>query len=266
MIDIHVISLARSTRRASITETLDRHGVLFHIEEAVDAREMSDDRFAASVDEAAARARYGRPMTRAEAACFMSHRAVWRKVVASRRAAIVLEDDALPEPLFYERVLAMSPMQLASMGDIVLLGRSKVSRDEAARIALHEPLKRWRTIDGLRVGYPFKQWTSGAVGYWISPGGARRALEHSGGPLGALLDDWPYHRDHGGLRVAEMRPYVVWEGFETMESSIDAERRAVTRTRASGHDALLVPLRMLRTAGRWATIGILRLMSRVGWR
>jgi glycosyl transferase family 25 len=265
MFDIHVISLARSDRRAAISGSLQRFGARFQIEDALDARGLTDDEFHAMYDDPAARRRYGRSLTRSEVACFVSHRRVWQKVAESGKSAVILEDDALFEPPhLFERFLQASETQLIRTADIVLLGRSKVPLRSAKWIALYEPLKRYTLVDGLRVGVPFKQWTSGAVGYWLSAETARRALDHNGGPIQALLDDWPYHRDHAGLRVAELRPYAVWEAFETMASSIDDERRARTRFRGVLHETMLKPLRLARTAARWTTIAGIRLKSRFG--
>jgi glycosyl transferase, family 25 len=265
MFDIHVISLARSDRRTAISGALERAGASFHIEDALDARVFTDEQFHAIYDDAAARRRYGRSLSRAEVACFVSHRRVWQKVADSGKPAVIVEDDALFEPPHrFESFLHASGVQLARAADIVLLGRSKVHRRSARWIALNEPLKRYTIVDGFRVGVPFKQWTSGAVGYWLSAEAARQALEHSSGPVAALLDDWPYHRDHSGLRVAELRPYAVWEAFETMPSSIEDERRASTRFRGTLHETILRPLRLARTAARWTTIAGIRLKSRIG--
>jgi glycosyl transferase family 25 len=263
MFNVHVISLKHSDRRESIGKVLADRNVPFNFEDAFDARVISDSEFSALYDDESARNRHGRSLSRAEVACFISHREVWKKIAESGHGAIVLEDDALLEPAFFERVLLVSDKQFASIADVVLLGRSKLSRASAKQTYFHEPLKRVDLIEGMRVGIPFKQWTSGAVGYWISAHGARLALSHTNGPVKALLDDWPWHRDHGGIRVKQLRPYAVWEGFETMESSIEAHRRALTPSlRADWHEALLKPLRVCRTCARWMIIFMLSVAAR----
>ncbi|PRY05228.1 glycosyltransferase family 25 protein [Paraburkholderia sp. BL25I1N1] len=258
---IHVISLPRSGRRDAIAALLSDRGVEFHIEDAVDGRLLTHSELTAVYDDAAARRRYGRSLTSAEVACFMSHRSVWRKVVDTGRAAVILEDDAILEPVFFERVLHADESELSAVADIVLLGRSKLRRAASSWTYFNEPL-RWRaSVGGLRVGVPFKQWTSGSVGYWISAHAARRALAYSDGPLGTLLDDWPWHRDEGGARVAELRPYAVWEDFERLSSSIEQERKARIKPRSSLHIAALWPLRLLRTTVRWSLVALQRLSS-----
>lgn len=261
MTDIHVISLQDSPRRASIASALRDHGVAFRFADAVDARRMQEPAFAARYDDHAAHQRYGRSLTRAEVACFASHRAVWQQIAQGGRGAIVLEDDALLMPPFFDKVLRLDEARLAQVADIVQLGRSKLARSAAPRAYFRNPLKHYTAVDGLRIGFPFKQWTSGAVGYWISVAGARRALDYSQGPVTALLDDWPWHRDHGGMRIAELRPYVVWEQFAAMPSNIEPERHARSRRRPRWQEAALEPIRTARALGRWAAVGWLRATS-----
>lgn len=257
MVDVYIISLPDSPRRASIAHALASRGVGFRFVDAFDARNLDAQAHAALTDPARAMARYGRSLSRGEVGCFLSHRNTWKYVACTSAAAIVLEDDALLDDDFFERVLPMSADALSAHADIVLLGRAKLSRRRVTLTYLREPLKRARRIGALSIGVPFKQWTSGAVGYWISASGARKALAHSGGPVGALLDDWPWHRTHGGVRVAELRPYVVWEGFETMPSAIEPERAALSTRRHVLRDVLLTPLRIVRTACRWLTVAML---------
>jgi glycosyl transferase family 25 len=266
MFDIHVISLKSSDRRKSISKALGERKVSFRFENAFDARTLSDSEFEASYDDVIARRRYGRSLTRGEVACFISHRSVWQQIAKSGRAAIVLEDDAILEPAFFDRVLNSNERALASTADVLLLGHSKLRRALARRSYLLEPLKRAHRVGALTVGFPFKQWTSGTVGYWISAEGARRMCAHADGAIGMLVDDWPWHRDHGNVCVAELRPYAVWEGFESMPSSIEAARRENTRGRAMLHEAALWPLRILRAIARWATVALLILSARRGKR
>ncbi len=262
MVNIHVVSLPSSPRRRTIAGILNAHDVAFRFEDAFDARSLCESELNGLYDAKAALKRYGRTLTRGEVGCFLSHRSVWRKVVESGQAAIVLEDDAIPEDAFFDRVLNTPADALASFADIALLGRSKLPVRNAPRAYRNEPLKLMCRICDLTVGVPFKQWTSGSVGYWISVDGARKALAHSRGAISAVIDDWPWHRDHGGLRILEVRPYAVWEAFETMESSIDAERRVLIPGRKRWKEAVLKPLRVGRTAFRWGVVVALTVTAR----
>jgi glycosyl transferase family 25 len=262
MLNVHVVSLAHSSRRESIGGVLADRSVPFAFHDAFDARSISDAELSALYDDESARGRHGRSLSRTEVACFISHREVWKVIANSGCGAVVLEDDALLESAFFEQVLPTSDEQLGVIADVVLFGRSKLRRVVAAQTYLYEPLKRVDIVDGMRIGVPFKQWTSGAVGYWMSAHGARLALSHTDGQVKALLDDWAWHRDHGGMRVKELRPYVVWEAFETMESSIEADRKALTTSRASWHEVMLKPLRICRTCFRWMVVFILIIAAR----
>jgi len=256
---VKVISLKRSGRRERIAEVLTAHDVDFSFVDAIDARNMHDDEFAQRYDDAAARSRYGRSLSRGEVACFLSHRQLWEAISTGGRSVVVLEDDALLEPAFFEKVLSWPEGRLIRMADVVLLGRSKLSRSSERRAYLYEPLKRADDIDGMRIGLPFKQWTSGAVGYWISPRGAVLALAHTEGPVRALLDDWPWHRDEGGMTIKELRPYVVWEAFESTASDLEAERRRLSTLRGRWREWFLKPLRVCRLIARWAVAASIRI-------
>ncbi|WP_322070801.1 glycosyltransferase family 25 protein [Paraburkholderia bannensis] len=254
-----IVSLARSGRRERIAEVMTRHGVDFCFIDAIDAKLFEDGELDRLYDDAAARARYGRPLSSGEVACFLSHRLLWKSIANGGRSAVVLEDDALLDPEFFTKVLTWSEDTLAQTADVVLLGRSKLSRSSAARAYLYDPLKRAERIHGMRIGMPFKQWTSGAVGYWISPHGAMLALAHTQGPVRALLDDWPWHRDEGAMTIKELRPYVVWEGFESLVSELEGERSRLTPTTVCWRDWLLEPLRVGRLVARWTVAAAIRL-------
>jgi glycosyl transferase, family 25 len=254
---VYVISLPTSSRREAIGRVLRANHVEFAFEDATDGRQKTAAEIESLCDEDAVKSRYGRSMTPAEIGCALSHQAVWKRIADSANGAVVLEDDALLEPAFFESVLRWEAKAVSKVADIVVLGRCKVGRSSARSIAVREPLKWWASISGLRIGFPFKQWTSGAVGYWISAAAARRLSEGTAGrALPALADDWPFYRDHMQMRVAEARPYVVWEGFETMPSSIESERRLVTVKRGQAQEFLLCPLRVARTATRWLRIAV----------
>ncbi|WP_322054779.1 glycosyltransferase family 25 protein [Paraburkholderia bannensis] len=262
-LQVVIVSLARSGRRERIAEVMTRHDVDFSFVDAIDAKLFKDGELDRLYDDVQARARYGRPLSSGEVACFLSHRLIWESIANGGKSAVVLEDDALLDPEFFTKVLTWSNDTLAQTADVVLLGRSKLSRSNATRAYLYDPLKRAERIDGLRIGTPFKQWTSGAVGYWISPHGAMLALAHTQGPVRALLDDWPWHRDEGAMMIKELRPYVVWEGFESLASELEGERSRLTPTTVCWRDWLLEPIRVGRLVARWITAAAIRVTELV---
>ncbi|WP_322105700.1 glycosyltransferase family 25 protein [Paraburkholderia sp. J41] len=253
-----IVSLVRSGRRERIAEVMSKNDVDFSFIDAIDAQGIDSGELVRLYDDSAVRARYGRSLTKGEVACFLSHRLLWQRVVSGGRSVIVLEDDALLDREFFAKALTWREDVLAHFADVVLLGQSKLSRSREAREYLYEPLKRFDCIDGMRIGTPFKQWTSGAVGYWISPRGAKLALEHTEGPVRALLDDWPWHRDDGGMIIKELRPYVVWEAFESLASDLEGERSQHAPARVPWRDYLLEPIRVGRLVVRWSIAAVIR--------
>jgi glycosyl transferase, family 25 len=261
---VYIISLIESSRRSSIAKSFDDNAAEFTFVDAIDMRGVTPKQLDGFCDQAAAIERYGRELTPAEVGCYLSHVSVWQAIAKRDTGAIVLEDDALLDREFFEQVLCWDEVALSAVADIILLGRSKTGRSSARKISISEPLKNWETIGELRVGYPFKQWTSGAVGYWISASAAQQMASNHAGRMRALVDDWPFHRDQFAMRIAETRPYVVWEAFETMPSSIEPERRLVTRKRAWLHEVMLRPLRTIRTLLRWMRVAGRVMTGRTG--
>lgn len=243
---------------------MSAHGVNFSFIDAIDARNIQEDELGRLYDDSAARTRYGRSLSKGEVACFLSHRRLWESIAAGGRSVVVLEDDALLETAFFEKVLLWPEDKLIQISDVVLLGRSKLRKSCEWQAYLYEPLKRTDHIDGMRIGSPFKQWTSGAVGYWMSARGAALALAHTQGPVRALLDDWPWHRDEGGMIIKELRPYVVWEAFESMASDLEGDRRRLSPLRAGWHEVLLKPFRVCRLIARWTVAIWIRIVTAGG--
>ena len=120
--DIRVISLSDSPRRAAIREILGRHGVEFDFEDAFDARALDADACSAMTDVARVIARYGRPLSRGEVGCFVSHVRVWEKVVRSGRATIILEDDAMLDHAGKEIAPDAVPLAQCALRHIVQQG------------------------------------------------------------------------------------------------------------------------------------------------
>lgn len=102
MIPVFVISLSDSTeRRQTIAERLDRLGIAFAFQDAVDGRLGLDPVWERQIDRAGT-AVHGRILTDAEYGCALSHIEVYRRIVtAAIPHALVLEDDAVPGPALY---------------------------------------------------------------------------------------------------------------------------------------------------------------------
>lgn len=96
MTTVYVINLTRSTERmARMTDVLSAAGLGFRRVEAVDCRDMADSLWTGRYDAARNRKDYLAPLSPAEIACFLSHRAAWQRFLEDGEAesAVVLEDD-----------------------------------------------------------------------------------------------------------------------------------------------------------------------------
>src|SRR5215813_8278562 len=79
-------------RRALMQQQFDKLGLDVEFFAAIQpASDLSD---VSAYDAATRMRRYGRPMSRGEVGCFLSHREVWKQLVASDlHAMCVMEDD-----------------------------------------------------------------------------------------------------------------------------------------------------------------------------
>jgi glycosyl transferase family 25 len=101
---IFIISLRDAERRRQpLIETLDRLGLDYTVVDAVDGRGGLAPEHEKLVDRDATRSNLARDMTDAEYGCALSHLSVYRRMKAEGLpGAIILEDDAIPGPLFAE--------------------------------------------------------------------------------------------------------------------------------------------------------------------
>ncbi len=92
-------SLPRSPRRGIVAQRLGGFGIEFRFVDAVHGSSLSDLDIAEFTDPVRTRRRMGRLLTRNEIGCALSHRKAYHEIITSRfDAAIILEDDAIPEP------------------------------------------------------------------------------------------------------------------------------------------------------------------------
>ncbi|NGY06735.1 glycosyltransferase family 25 protein [Solimonas terrae] len=134
----------------------------------------------------------------AELGCYLSHLAVWRRLIASGRdCAIVLEDDAVVAPDLAAQCAEFSG--LPERPDMVRISSVK----QPAGIEIR------KLASGRRVLLPTEH-PSGCQGYWLTRDGARKFLDCLSRPRIAIdcaLDRyWRY-----GLRVFLLDPPAVRE-------------------------------------------------------
>lgn len=92
---IYVISLKRAAqRRAASKRALDRIGLSFEFFDAVDGACLSEAEVANAYDAERNAHHYKRPLSLPEIGCYLSHHALWKRVVDRNLAgAVILEDD-----------------------------------------------------------------------------------------------------------------------------------------------------------------------------
>lgn len=96
MTAVYVLNLDRSKERLErITEELRARSVTFERVPAVDSETMPEASWAGRFDAARNRRDYLAPLTPAEIACVLTHRAAWLRLLADEEAdsAVILEDD-----------------------------------------------------------------------------------------------------------------------------------------------------------------------------
>ncbi|XP_029047412.1 glycosyltransferase 25 family member [Osmia bicornis bicornis] len=161
-----------------------------------------------------------RPMTMGEVGCFLSHYAIWNKVIQNGyKNAIILEDDVRFEPFFRQKVnyilAELNSLQLE--WDLVYLGRKRLVEND-------EP---W--VDGSKylVHAAYSYWT---LGYILSARGAKRLVEAM--PLKKLIPvdeylpilsdahprkDWKVHYPKRNLIILSANPLLIYPTHYTGE-------------------------------------------------
>ena len=194
MTPIYVINLARSReRRNAMEHGLDRAGVAASFARAVDGREFGEKCHAWIART---------PLSVGEAALTLSHRKIWRALLASADThAIVLEDDVRLGEGFAELVqrdwsrFDFDIVKIETMFDKVWLSR------------------RGETL-GARALYRLGGEHHGAAGYVISREGARRALAASRAfklPIDVVI------LGRGAIERGAIRAWQLWPAAVVQE-------------------------------------------------
>lgn len=225
-IPVVVVSMTSAvTRREAIARQLGGHSNQWSFLDAIVPGETEGSSWH-ETDGTRVSSVMGRPMTKGEHGCALSHLRVYEALVKRQdQAVIVLEDDALLSgDLFQVCEEALKHSQF----DVLLLGYSKVSARDLCIRNLTEPMISISNVFGHVIGRAYRERRSGTVGYLVTHEGARKLLAAQGNVV-TVADDWPYFRDKG-LSIMHARPSVVLEDFISTESSIATDRRLVEKT------------------------------------
>ncbi len=198
-------------RRRRITSRLAELSIPYYVFSAVEA-EAGFDQFN-HYDEKAFLVNMGRRATGGEAACFASHRALWRRASRTRSAIVVLEDDAVIQDSF--------PEALARIAELIdKFGFIRLQNDFSGRHKRRVSVQRVGSFElNYYLTFPF-----GAMGYAISSTVATSFLNQSeklSMPVDSFIKNFWEH----GHPLYGLYPFTIeWDAL-SYESSIGARER-----------------------------------------
>ncbi len=228
---IWIISLSRSAdRRAIMADHMKRLGLPYEFVDAVDGSKLSAEELAAVYSREEAVRHLGRPLTRGEIGCSLSHLEACRRLIDSGlEEAIVLEDDVILDPAL-ESVMERRRL-LPDGWDLVHLHVGDPG---------HEPIVSiWgkRSLGGSHRAVRFTTQVDGAYGYLLRRGAAERILKH-GYPVWLAADHYTGgdRRSKMDLNIYGIDPPLVQAGklastmpeAHALRKEVEAQRRAGT--------------------------------------
>ncbi|XP_010009214.1 PREDICTED: procollagen galactosyltransferase 1-like, partial [Nestor notabilis] len=178
--EVFLINLRRrSERRARMLRTLHEQEISCKLVEAVDGKAMNSSEVEALGIRMLPGYRdpyHGRPLTKGELGCFLSHYRVWQEIVARGLGKSVVFEDDLRFEIFFKRRLMTLMQELEAEGlpwDLIYIGRK--------RRQVERPEKSVPRVRNL-VEADYSYWT---LGYVLSLRGARKLLAAE--PLAKML-------------------------------------------------------------------------------
>ena len=153
-----VISLKRATdRRAQCASELAAIRLPFEFFDAVEGAELTPAELAGVYDDEANAKRFKRPLSPAEIGCYLSHRAIWRRLAEGEAsAALVFEDDLR---LLAGAAEAIERLSAFDLGDVMVkldgvdgAGGAIAAIDIGAGFRLRQPLSLPPRTTGYVVG------------------------------------------------------------------------------------------------------------------
>ena len=220
-IPVFVISLARAAeRRAKMIRRLDEANVAYEITDAVDGAILDLSQLGERLDRKGQMRHLGRPMTRGEIGCYLSHYNLWRRMTDEQiPMAVILEDDATLKDGFAQAVAAVAACDYE--WDVVLL---------------HAPFRGTRrlvcNLGGDFQLMDYKRHYPRTTGYLVSLSGAKKLADYCRCMRLSIDVEWGrLHRWNGAFYY--LTPRVVHhEGSDSIISQIakeDGETHAPTR-------------------------------------
>lgn len=244
MIKTYVISLKDEiVRRNSISKQIEKIFFEFEYIDAVDFRMASSD----LLERHTHKYKVGsirRRLTKGEVGCALSHFKCYQSFLSDNFDwAWVIEDDADLSRLTNDSVEKIISLVAENNIDVVILGYSKLSKNEELDFYKFEPIRKLFVSEHFALGEPWKNWTCGTVSYLISKSGAKKMLDYfSDGKVITVADDWMFFEKNIGLNITHLRPLLVFEDFIRFQSALEIERAAVSKNKI----AIMKSIKVLR--------------------
>lgn len=229
----YVLSLIdEKNRRENIEQQLRKKNITFEFFDAIDLRTKEKDHILSIYSPELAKKFLHRELTINEVACAKSHIEIYKNIISSDHYwTLILEDDADLTRLNIDDLNKIINAQDINVIDAIILGYSKLSKKEEYSFYIKEPIKTKISFDNFKLGFPWKNWTCGTVGYLINKSGAEKIIKNfnkNGCHIKTVADDWNYFHTICGLNIAHIRPLIIFENFELFESTIESDRAKLT--------------------------------------
>ncbi|WP_041393825.1 glycosyltransferase family 25 protein [Photobacterium profundum] len=168
MYDIYIINLLSSPeRKENIANQLNAINVPFTFFPAIDGRKEAHPLFK-KYDDQCSQLYRGRSLNKGQLGCYASHYLLWEKCAEKGEPIIVLEDDAIISPIEF-KAFCTSATSLNSQFKFIRLHKHQRKRFSS---------KKATEIDKLEI-HRFSKGHMGTIGYFLTPSGAKKLLEHS---------------------------------------------------------------------------------------
>ncbi|EKT54127.1 glycosyltransferase family 25 protein [Providencia burhodogranariea] len=237
---IYVISLtSEHERRKNISDQLKKFNLDFSFYDAIDFRFTDESTVNSYVINDTEYNKPSRPLTKGEIGCTLSHLKLISslKHISSSSNFLILEDDAIIDK---DLAKFISSKKLNEFDwDLIILGYSKLKKDEFKKFYFKEPINTIQQINNIKIGNVWKDWTCGTVGYIINH---KSINKFDSLTVSSMADDWHYIKEKLNLKIFHSRPLLICEDFSTFASSIEGERKEFLKK----ENIILEPIRLMR--------------------
>lgn len=225
-----VLTLAKATdRQVAFTKHAKKIGLAFDFVYGTDARETPGDQLIAAIDENAILANKGRRLSSGEIACAISHREIFRQVIAHAWAgALIFEDDVTIESSIHQLIVDIrDAARVGSIGnEVIYLGGREGFEEARIALSLRSRL-RWKSGIKIRRILRTEHAIQRTCGYFISRGACETLIdrEHT---IVDVADAWEMRLRNGTLSSLWMTlPPIVSHPQDLHDSLIQGDRLAL---------------------------------------